>query len=113
MKKVFVDEMISWVVQAKNVLEEVEIPCFIKNEFSGNLAGEVPFTETWPELWIHKDSDFEQAKVLLKPLRASRMAQAQSDESLPEWTCSNCGESNEGNFALCWSCGLVIESGQA
>lgn len=112
MKKVFVDEMISWVVQAKNVLEDAAIPCFIKNEFSGNLAGEIPFTETWPELWIHKDVDYEQAKTLLKPLRESRTADEHSAEPLPDWICSHCGESNEGNFALCWSCGLVLEPSQ-
>lgn len=110
MKKVFVDEMISWVVQAKNVLEEADIPCFIKNEFSGNLAGEVPFTETWPELWIHRDEDWAQAKSLLQPLRASRTAHQQDSTEHPDWTCAACGEHNEGNFALCWSCGQVVET---
>ncbi len=110
MKKVFVDEMISWVVQAKNVLEEADIPCFIKNEFSGNLAGEVPFTETWPELWIHRDGDFAEAKSLLLPLRASRTAEEQQPTEQSDWTCGRCGEHNEGNFALCWSCGQVLET---
>ena len=109
MKKVFVDEMISWVVQAKNVLEEENIPCFIKNEFSGNLAGEVPFTETWPELWIHRDRDFAQAKELLKPLRASRMAEQADESEHADWACPSCGEHNEGNFAVCWSCGHLAE----
>ena len=108
MKKVFVDEMIVWVVQAKQVLEEADIPCFIKNEFSGNLAGEVPFTETWPELWIHRDSDLNQAKTLLQPLRDNRTAHQQTDSSLPDWVCDHCGETNEGNFSLCWSCGHVL-----
>ncbi len=110
MKKVFVDEMISWVVQAKNVLEAADIPCFIRNEFSGNLAGEVPFTETWPELWIHRDEDWTAAKSLLQPLRASRLAEDQESVEQSDWTCASCGEHNEGNFALCWSCGQVVEA---
>lgn len=110
MKKVFVDEMITWVVQARNVLEEADIPCFIKNEFSGNLAGEVPFTETWPELWVHRDRDEQEAKALLQPLRDSRLAQTADDASLPAWECSQCGELNEGQFALCWSCGTIHEA---
>ncbi len=109
MKKVFVDEMIVWVVQAKQVLEEAEIPCFIKNEFSGNLAGEVPFTETWPELWVHRDEDSDQAKELLLPLRESRVALEKADEALSDWTCPQCNETNEGNFSMCWSCGHVLQ----
>ncbi|VAW46933.1 hypothetical protein MNBD_GAMMA02-1216 [hydrothermal vent metagenome] len=108
MKKVFVDEMIVWVVQAKLALEDADIPCFIKNEFSGNLAGEVPFTETWPELWIHRDDDHAQAKTLLQPLRDNRTAHEQTTSTLSDWTCSQCGERNEGNFSLCWSCGVVL-----
>lgn len=108
MKKVFVDEMIVWVVQAKLVLEEADIPCFLNNEFSGNLAGEVPFTETWPELWIHRDSDLAQAKTLLQPLRENRSAHEEDTSSLSDWACSQCGESNGGNFSLCWSCGTVL-----
>jgi len=110
MKKVFVDEMITWVVQARNVLEEANIPCFIKNEFSGNLAGEVPFTETWPELWIHRERDWAEAKALLQPLRDSRLAQKDSDEQHPDWQCAHCGAMNEGQFALCWSCGELVDS---
>jgi len=109
MKKVFVDEMIVWVIQAKQVLEDAGIPCFLKNEFSGNLAGEVPFTETWPELWIHRDDDLANAKKLLAPLRESRMADESEAASLADWTCRQCGETNEGNFSLCWSCGLETE----
>ena len=112
MQKVFVDEMIVWVVQAKQVLEAADIPCFNKNEFSVNLAGEVPFTETWPELWIHRDSDLAQAKKLLQPLRDNRIAHEQTDSSLADWTCSQCGAINEGNFSLCWSCGHLLESAE-
>ena len=68
MKKIFVDEMITWVAQAKAELEAHDIACFIKNEFAVSAAGEVPFIETWPELWIHNDHDLQRANVLLEPL---------------------------------------------
>ncbi|MFC3195257.1 DUF2007 domain-containing protein [Marinicella sediminis] len=109
MQKVFVDEMFSWVMQARNLLEDADIPCFIKNEFSGNVAGEVPFLETWPELWVHRDSDVNRAMDLLKPLRASRKADEKQLAVAEDWRCPGCGETNEGQFALCWSCGLVAE----
>ena len=90
--------MSTWVIQAKNKLEEADIPCFIKNEFSTSAAGEVPFFETWPELWIHRDSDLEQALELVKPLRESRQSKPENNAGLVDWKCKRCGETNEGNF---------------
>ncbi|TDR23606.1 DUF2007 domain-containing protein [Marinicella litoralis] len=110
MKKIFVDELLTWVIQAKNTLEEANIPCFIKNEFSTSAAGEVPFFETWPELWIHRDADWERALELVQPLRESRKSQPENAEQLIDWTCSQCGETNEGHFALCWSCGRLLDT---
>ena len=108
MRKIFVDELVTWVIQAKNKLEAANIPCFIKNEFSTSAAGEVPFFETWPELWIHRDRDFEHAMELIQPLKDSRQSEDEPGAKLADWNCQQCGESNEGNFSLCWSCGLEL-----
>ena len=108
MQKIFVDELITWVIQAKNILEDANIPCFLKNEFSTSAAGEVPFFETWPELWIHRDADLTEALALVQPLKASRKSDTENTEKLPDWICKQCGETNEGNYALCWSCGLEL-----
>jgi len=109
MQKIFVDEMITWVVQAKNRLDDANIPCFIKNEFSNSAAGEVPFFETWPELWIHRDADLDQALELVQPLKDSRKSATENPEELADWKCADCGEINEGHFALCWSCGMELQ----
>lgn len=109
MKKIFTDEFISWVSQAKQILEANDIPCFLKNEFLSVAGGEVPFFENWPELWIHNDSDFERAQSLIEPLRKSRKATHSDKQNLPEWTCQQCGENYDGNYALCWSCGHVLD----
>ncbi|MCB1583998.1 MAG: DUF2007 domain-containing protein [Xanthomonadales bacterium] len=108
MKKVFTDEFITWVSQAKQILEEAEIPCFLKNEYATSIGGEIPFFENWPELWIHRDSDYEEAQQLLQPLRDSRKSSS-TTETLADWQCLNCGEHNEGQFALCWSCGQMAD----
>lgn len=107
MKKVYTDEFISWVSQAKQILEHENILCFLKNEYATSIGGEIPFFENWPELWIHNDQDYERAQQLLQPLRNSRKSSADNTEQHPDWDCEKCGQSNEGNFALCWSCGLV------
>ena len=104
MKKVFTDEFISWVSQAQQILEANGIECFLKNEFLSSAGGEVPFFENWPELWIHRDPDFEQAQALLQPLRDARRGLDET-ETMPEWVCEHCQQSNEGHFAICWSCG--------
>lgn len=73
------------------------------------MGGEVPFFENWPELWIHQDQDFEKAQMILEPLRTSRKAANTTENDQANWTCPNCGESNAGNFALCWSCGFELQ----
>ncbi len=106
MKKVFTDEFITWVSQAQQILEQADIPCFLKNEYATSIGGEIPFFENWPELWVHRDIDFEMAQQLLQPLRDSRQA-ASTTEPAEDWQCQQCGESNEGQFAVCWSCGQM------
>ncbi len=107
MSRVFVDEQLSWVIQAKCVLDDAQIPCYIKNEFASSTAGEVPFLETWPELWVHKQTDSIRAKQLIDAWQAT--LKATQDTTFEPWKCSQCGELNEGNFALCWSCGKVLD----
>ncbi len=110
MKKVYTDEFISWVSQAKQILEANDIACFLKNEYLSVAGGEVPFFENWPELWIHDDGDYDQAQTLIQPLHDVRKAQPEDTPTLPDWICVSCGETNEANFSLCWSCGLILET---
>lgn len=105
MKKVFTREELIWVVQAKSLLEDQGIACTLRNEYASSVAGEVPFTHTWPELWVLDDRDAESAKALIKEWQQTM----QDSEDYPAWQCPQCGESNEGQFALCWSCGMVLE----
>ena len=81
----------------RNLLEEEQITCYLKNEFLYSGAGEIPPTEIWPELWVD-ESDFGKAKAI--------MDEALADKSdLPQWQCRKCGEWVEGQFAVCWNCG--------
>lgn len=83
----------------RNLIESAGINCQMKNEFLYSGAGEIPPTETWPELWV-EELDFDRARAMLD--------EALSDKSdLPQWQCSQCGEWVEGQFELCWNCGAA------
>ena len=85
----------------KNLLEAEGIPCQVRNEHLGGVLGEIPFPETWPQLWVVNDLDYDRAKQLL--------AEDALEESPREsWRCRKCGEENEGQFAACWNCGAVL-----
>jgi hypothetical protein len=99
MKKLTSSESLVTINHYKNLLESEGIPCQIRNEFLGGIAGEMPLQEIWPELWVVNDIDYDRAKQLLDS--------AIVDESPHvNWTCRNCGEENEGQFAACWNCGV-------
>jgi hypothetical protein len=88
-------------VQLKQQLFEADISCFIKNELLAGGTGDLPFTETWPELWLHKKSDYPEAIKIVNEFKKT----LEDGRDLPDWTCPNCGEDNDGNFGICWSCG--------
>jgi hypothetical protein len=81
------------------VVEGAGIECHIKNEFLYSGAGEIPPTETWPELWVD-ESDYDRSKALLDEALADK-------SDLPHWNCPACGEWVEGQFDLCWQCGTA------
>jgi hypothetical protein len=85
----------------RNLLEAEGIPCEIRNQHLGGIMGEMPFTETWPQLWVVNDLDYDRAEQLIS---------ADSIEESPSepWQCRQCGEENEGQFAACWSCGTSL-----
>ena len=97
MKKVTTSHSLVTVNHYKNLLESEGIPCLIKNEILGGIAGEMPLTEVWPELRVLNDIDLDRAKQLID--------EDIVDESpMQSWKCRKCGEENEGQFAACWNC---------
>ena len=76
------------------------IDSLLKNEFSSSIAGEVPFSESWPQIWV-VDEEFESALLLLQQ---AATAGDQCNEG-KDWACLACEEENPVTFELCWSCG--------
>ena len=99
MKKLFVSQSLVEIEVLKELLEKVDILCTIKNQQGSSLAGEVPFVEVFPELWIVTDDDLDRAKEVLK--ERAKVVEA----GKAAWVCSGCGERHDGNFTACWKCG--------
>ena len=98
MKKLYVSQSLIDVESRKELLDQGEIPCTIKNQRSNMLGGEVPFVEVFPELWVLQDEDFEQAQKLLKDWDEAKPLETTS------WTCASCGEIHQKEFTTCWKC---------
>ncbi len=99
MKKVFVSQSLVEVEMRKERLEQAGIHCMIKNQRVSGLAGEIPFAEVFPEVWVLDDQDFDRASQLIKDETA--LLQSSQDQ----WTCPRCGERHESQFGTCWNCG--------
>jgi TPP-dependent indolepyruvate ferredoxin oxidoreductase alpha subunit len=82
----------------KNLLEAEGIRCHIKNELLSRLAGEIPFTECAPQLWLLNERDIERARQVVAEFGRGAPAR-------PPWQCPDCGEALEGQFSACWHCG--------
>ena len=97
MIKVFTHESFVLVSHVKNILQEAGIATLVKNERLAGALGEIPYLETWPELWVLENREADQARGLI----TDAMAEAPAGGS---WTCANCAEVNESQFAACWHC---------
>jgi len=98
MKKLYVSQSLIDVESRKELLDQADIPCMIKNHRSAMLGGEVPFVEVFPELWVLQDADLERGQTLLQDWE-----DAQPLETTP-WTCTRCGEVLQKEFTSCWKC---------
>lgn len=101
MRKVYTSDNSAIIGHLRQVLENHAIPCIVRNDFLLGGAGELPVNETWPEIWVVDDADFDRARVLIDAIVATE------HESEPPWRCASCGEQMEGQFTDCWRCGAV------
>lgn len=101
MKRVFSSPYPIEVARLRGALEEAGIACFVRNENSIGLLGEVPVTDATPEVWIEEDSQLGAALQL----KAEWLSRAPVPGS--EWTCPACAERCEAQFDSCWKCGAT------
>ena len=66
MKKLTSAETIVTITHYQNLLAAEGIKTEVRNQHLGSIMGEVPFFETWPQLWVVNDLDFDRAEQLIK-----------------------------------------------
>lgn len=97
--RVYSAESLTQVAHARNILEAENIACEIANENLGSAMGEVPFAAVWPELWVLRESDLQEARRLIDACILN------APPAGPTWQCQGCRTEVEGQFAVCWQCG--------
>jgi hypothetical protein len=101
MQKLYTHENRIIIFNLRNVLEGKGIETIIMNEFASGGAGDLATFETWPELWIENEQQFEQAEAIVKNILQNR-----EDDY---WFCRGCQEKNDISFEYCWNCGRNSE----
>lgn len=71
------------------------------NENAQGGVGELPFTHTYPEIWIEQVDDIVDARRIIRDYEQAETVTGSSK-------CENCGEDNPDNFELCWHCGAQL-----
>ncbi len=90
------DRILLYLLKAS--LDDKQIQTFFKNE-QPPLAGEIPPTIAWPELWVMDDSQFARAQQCIQAELIKR------SDVKNAWQCPECQEKLEGQFESCWNCG--------
>lgn len=96
MKMVYTNESSFLVNSMKDRILAEKIEVFIKNEYAQGAMGELSPFDTWPEVWVANEQDFDRATEIVNL--------SQSNQEAADWTCKNCSEENDGSFEVCWKC---------
>ena len=84
----------------QQVLAARNIQTQLRGTHAGMTAGEVPFTETWAELWFVDGNEVEARRIVDEFVRGT-------GEEGPPWVCLRCTETSDGGFDICWNCGAA------
>ena len=87
----------------QGLLNEAGIETRILNEYAQGGVGEIPFTQTYPEIWLIYESDTKRAKEIIRQFDANQ-------ESGHDVFCSRCHEPNPDTFETCWHCGNPLKT---
>ena len=96
MKLLYTNENRYLVHNIQNLVENSGIEIMLKNEFAAGAAGDLVPHETWLELWVVNDDEYDKAMDVIS-------SSFSRDEDIG-WVCSNCQEQNDASFDFCWNC---------
>lgn len=97
MKRLYIAEDLVEAQLLCTKLHAAGIEATVFNEFSNGALGELPFTHTWPEVWLVNKEDIFQALQIVDDVK-------QQSKDITESPCPKCGKSNPENFEICWNC---------
>jgi len=106
LKKIFTADSFIQLQQLKQLLDENQIECMTKGETSmasGAAAGELPPALIKNTLHIFNEEDERKALAFIEEYQSYTGLEK-------DWTCPNCKEHVEKNFAQCWNCGTDYPS---
>ncbi|CAH0540548.1 DUF2007 domain-containing protein [Vibrio marisflavi] len=91
------------------LLRSEHVACEVRGEGLFGLQGELPFgDDTDAYIWLLNTYHEKKAVTIVQEYQ-SRLNR---NENNADWYCSGCGEQNEGQFAICWSCGAAVTSSE-
>jgi len=82
-------------------LQEAGINAKVFNENAQGGVGELPFTHTYPEIWLEQTDDVVAARRIIKEFE-------QAETISGTRKCRHCGEENPANFEVCWQCNSLL-----
>ena len=96
MKLIYTNENRIMVLNVKNVLMSHGLDVVLNNEFASSASGGLAPFDTWPEVWLLNNDDFDKAKKVIDSINL--------ESNLDNWHCKNCQEENNQSFDFCWNC---------
>ncbi len=101
MKKVYVALNLPDAHIMLNLLTQSGIDAHVFNANAQSGMGELPFTETYPQVWVMNDAHTERAKTIVREYKFAPINHAVV-------LCDECGEENPANFGVCWNCAKAL-----
>lgn len=84
----------------RNAIDQIGVPAIVRNDGTTTLM-DLPTVATWAEVWVSAGDRLGDVEQLVAEVIANTASDAEA------WTCPDCGETVEGQFGSCWSCGAA------
>jgi hypothetical protein len=81
-----------------DLLKQDGIDVRVFNQYALGAMGEIPFTQTYPELWVVNDHDLGRAESVARAVEHAARANVHK-------LCRGCGEQLSVDLLSCWNCG--------
>ena len=87
MKLIYTHENRIMALNIRNVLINHGFDVTLNNEFASSASGGLAPFDTWPEVWLLKDDDYDNAKKIIESIYY--------DTKQAAWVCKKCQEEND------------------